>query len=78
MWCSYLRGESVKSLVSKVAQRGQAFSVRGFTCSSFYPQVHRCLRGPPRLPLSAFASMSDFTVVRMLMHATMTEFFHAG
>ena len=50
MWCSYLRGESVKSLVSKVAQRGQAFSVRGFPCSSFYPQVHRCLRGPPACP----------------------------
>ena len=32
----------------------------------------------PRLPLSAFASMSDFTVVCMFMHATMTEFFHAG
>jgi len=39
MWCSYLRGEGVKSVVSKVSQRGQAFSVRGFPCLGFVRRV---------------------------------------
>jgi len=45
MWCSYLRGEGVKSVVSKVSQRGQAFSVRGFPCLGFVRRVGGARKG---------------------------------